>query len=106
MEITIVAHVLTEGQNEEIVDLAISELIDFELARDFKVKAILTELGYTNVAPTPTEDIDVFTATAQLNGAETTSKIIFRKALKAGNIGSKSGVSFYELNELKSVVYK
>lgn len=104
MEITIIAHVQTEGQKEEIVDLAISELIDFELARDFQVKSILGKLGYTNVAPTPTEDMDVFTATAELNGAKTTPKIIFRKALKAGNIGSKSGVSYYEMNELKNVV--
>lgn len=104
MEITIVAHVQTEGQKEEIVDLAISELIDYELARDFQVKAILSKLGYSDVVPTPTEDLDVFTATAKLNGVATTSTIQFGKALKAGNTGSKSGVSFYELHELKNVV--
>lgn len=104
MEITIVAHVETQGQKEEIVDLAISELIDYELARDYQVKDILKRLGYTDVAPTPTETLDVFTATAKLNGEATTSKITFRKALKAGNTGSKSGVSFYELNELANVV--
>lgn len=105
MEITIVAHVQTEGQSEQIVDLGISELIDFELARDFQVKNILGQLGYTDVQPLPTEDVDVFKANAQLNGQAVQPKILFGKALKAGNVGSKSGVSFYELNELRNVVH-
>lgn len=105
MEITIVAHVQTEGQLEQVVDLAISELSDFELARDFQVKHILHQLGYTDVEPIPTEDVDVFKANAQLNGQAVQPKILFRKALKAGNVGSKSGVSFYELNELRHVVH-
>lgn len=106
MEITIVAHVQTENQNEVVVDLAISELIDFNLARDFQVKKILRELGHTNVAPVPTDQIDVFTATSTFEGQEVTTKVVFRKALRAGNIGSKSGDSFFELNELTNVVNK
>lgn len=104
MEITIVAHVQVEGQNEAVVDLAIPELIDYELARDFQVKSVLNKLGYTNIVPKPTEDLDFFTATAQLNNQEIAAKIYFRKALKSGNVGSKSGISFFELNELKKVV--
>lgn len=104
MEITIVAHVQIEGQKEEIVDLAIPELIDYELARDFQVKSVLMKLGYTNVAPKPTEDLDFYTAKAQLHGQEIVAKIYFRKALKSGTLGSKSGISFFELNELKQVV--
>lgn len=104
MEITIVAHVQVEGQSEAVVDLAIPELIDYELARDFQVKSVLKKLGYTNIAPKPTEDLDLYTATAQLNGQAISAKIYFRKALKSGTLGSKSGISFFELNELKQVV--
>ena len=107
LDITYIAHIKTEGQKEQIVDLKIPELIEFHLGRENKVVEILESLGHTNVQqPTITdgEEMNTLVTTSTFEGKEVKSEIHYTTALRAGNVGSKSGDFYYELNQLHNVV--
>ena len=107
LDITYIAHIKTEGEKEQIVDLKIPELIEFHLGRENKAVELLEQLGHTNVKQpviTDGETMNVLETTSTLNGKEVKTVVEYTTALRAGNVGSKSGDFYYELKQLHNVV--
>ncbi len=107
LDITYIAHIKTEGQKEQIVDLKIPELIEFHIGRENKAVELLEELGHTNVKRpeiTDGEEMNNLITTSTFEGKEVTTTIHYTTALRAGNVGSKSGDFYYELKQLHNVV--